>query len=454
MRIRGLLCTLSFFMLPLPASLAAETPAEFIALAFKAEEEAARKRSELDYKIGNRNTRYVIERVQPDRLHVVKRMANGDNGEIYVIDRQLFTKVEDGWRRSAAPPTLTGLPPALDQLKPYFAGLTEKMPQTIGGRRQRVFSGQTRWQAGPDWTEGLLEIWIDAQRRLPTRTSFAGSCSAVACSFTQTMTYDPGLVINAPTAIIRPNATQIYSAGANGKIAWRQHEDGLNGQGHLSAPIENTVDFSRFSAVTAAIGSTVVYAMEPNGDLWWFRHDGFRDGSPRWSKSAERIGNGWNSLDKIVAGENGVIYGRFPDGRLRWFRHLGYINGSNAWAPDRDVRQASDGWGRFTDIFAGSGGVLYGVEANGDLRWHKHEGHLAGENAWASEVPRVGNGWGNLKALMSPGQGIIYVVRPTGELVWYRHVGHAAGDSRFVGNLIIDTGWLQLRHSFATGSMD
>ena len=147
----------------------------------------------------------------------------------------------------------------------------------------------------------------------------------------------------------------------------------------------NTVDFSRFSTVTAAIGSPVVYAMVPNGDLWWFRHDGFRDGSPRWSKSAERIGNGWTIFDKIIAGEDGVIYGRFPDGRLRWHRHLAHADGSKVWAQDRDVRQASDGWGRFTDIFAGSGGVLYGIEPNGDLRWHKHEGYLTGENSWAPE---------------------------------------------------------------------
>jgi hypothetical protein len=250
---------------------------------------------------------------------------------------------------------------------------------------------------------------------------------------------------------------RIKAAPEQGVLEWHKHLDAITAETEtegLAGPSFVGDGWDKYQTIIPAIGSPVVYAMEPNGDLWWFRHDGFRDGSPRWTKSAERIGNGWTVFDKIIAGEDGVIYGRYPDGRLRWYRHLGHADGSRVWAQDRDVRQAADGWGRFTDIFAGSGGVLYGIEPNGDLRWHKHEGYLTGENSWAPEVPRVGNGWGNLKGVLSAGRGIIYAIWPTGELVRYNHFGHQTGENRHANSVVIDTGWQDSRRVFALSPKD
>jgi hypothetical protein len=252
---------------------------------------------------------------------------------------------------------------------------------------------------------------------------------------------------------------EVYAA-LEGKttLERRKHWQALSpdaGKNRFEGPIEvGEIEWSKYKTMTAAIGSPVVYAMEPNGDLYWLRHDGFKDGSDHWTKSKERIGNGWTIFDKIVAGENGVIYGRLPDGRLRWHRHLGFADGSNAWTEVRIVREASEGWGRFKEIFAGSGGVLYGILPNGDLMWHKHDDPLIGGNTWESDKPRVGNGWQDMKAVFSPGNGIIYAIRPTGELEWFRHLGYETGERRWADGVVIDRGWVDVKQQFALIAKD
>jgi hypothetical protein len=244
---------------------------------------------------------------------------------------------------------------------------------------------------------------------------------------------------------------------AAGIVDWFKHGQALAptpGTPRLRGPIATAVDWNKYSIVTAAVGSPVVYAMEPNGDLYWFRHDGYRSGAADWRRSRERIGNGWNSFDTIVAGENGVIYGRFPDGRLRWHRHLGHTDGSISWAEARVVREASEGWGNFIRIFAGSNGVLYGIQRNGDLMWHQHRDHQSGGPTFTAPKPRVGNGWQEMKAVFSVGRGIIYGVKPGGELTWFRHNGHTDGEFAWAANQDIAVGWGNFRHVFAFSPQD
>jgi hypothetical protein len=324
--------------------------------------------------------------------------------------------------------------------------LTERAAQTVAGRAQRVFSGTVKWQAGRGTVEGVLEILIDRQTKLPTRTSFVGHCAAAACSFTQSASYDAKLAVNVPSPILRPNAVQLYGARTDRKLVWRQHDNALTETGKLGDAVLNSVDLAgRFRTVIAAVGSPVVYAMEPNGDLFWLRHVGFRDGSSAW-KGPEKIGNGWTSFDKIIAGEDGVIYGRLPDGALRWHRHLGHADGSNSWAHPQLVGQ---GWGVFKDIVAGSNGVVYGIRRNGDLIWHRHVDHRDGGKTWADPPQNVGAGWQNFKSVFSPGGGIVYSVKTNGNLVWHRHHDHAVGDKNWSKPVTVGSGWSNLKHVFA-----
>jgi hypothetical protein len=255
------------------------------------------------------------------------------------------------------------------------------------------------------------------------------------------------------------NASELYKVRQDtaGTVDWFKHGQALAptpGTTRLRGPLATAVDWSKYSIVTAAVGSPVVYAMEPNGDLYWFRHDGYRAGAADWRRSPDKIGNGWNSFNTIVAGENGVIYGRLPDGRLRWHRHLGHDDGSIRWAEAKIVREAGEGWGNFIRIFAGSNGVLYGILGNGDLMWHQHRDHQSGGPAFTAPKPRVGNGWQEMKAVFSVGQGIIYGVKPGGELTWFRHNGHTDGEFVWAPNQDIAVGWGNFRHVFAFSPQD
>jgi hypothetical protein len=118
------------------------------------------------------------------------------------------------------------------------------------------------------------------------------------------------------------------------------------------------------------------------------------------------------------------------------------------------VREASEGWGNFKIIFAGSGGVLYGILPNGDLMWHQHRDHQSGGSSWAASVPRVGNGWQDMKAVFSVGRGVIYGIRPTGELAWFRHDGHATGQFVWAVDRNIASGWGDFQHVFAWSPND
>lgn len=74
-------------------------------------------------------------------------------------------------------------------------------------------------------------------------------------------------------------------------------------------------------------------------------------------------------------------------------------------------------------------GELYGVEANGDLRWYRYDG--AGRNGenptdWAANSRNtIGNGWAGFKFFCGGGDGILFGVEPDGDLRWYRYT---AGD--------------------------
>lgn len=75
-------------------------------------------------------------------------------------------------------------------------------------------------------------------------------------------------------------------------------------------------------------------------------------------------------------------------------------------------------------------GELYGVEANGDLRWYRYDGigqsTPEGLIGWAENSRNViGNGWNGFKFLCGGGDGTLFAVKPDGDLLWYQY---EAGD--------------------------
>jgi hypothetical protein len=98
----------------------------------------------------------------------------------------------------------------------------------------------------------------------------------------------------------------------------------------------------------------------------------------------------------------GELYGVEANGDLRWYRYDGVgqstPEGSIGWAPNsRNV--IGNGWHGFKFLCGGGDGILFGVEPNGDLRWYQYEAgdgveDPAGSRGWnANSRNVIGNGW-------------------------------------------------------------
>jgi hypothetical protein len=189
-----------------------------------------------------------------------------------------------------------------------------------------------------------------------------------------------------------------------------------------------------------------LYGVESNGDLRWYRYDGFGqhspDGAIGWaSNSRSIIGNGWNSFKFLCGGGGGVLFGVEPNGDLRWYRYdagdgLSDPAGSRGWAANsRNV--IGNGWHGFVSLVslpkAGrngtSGPTLFGVEPSGDLRWYRYLG--AGEPDRSGWHPNSRNVIGNgwqSFTILTGAGSDLFGVEPNGDLRWYRYLGAGEPD--------------------------
>ena len=179
--------------------------------------------------------------------------------------------------------------------------------------------------------------------------------------------------------------------------------------------------------IPAAIASTSpnvagasFYAVTNDGNLMWYRHDGFVNGEPRW-KGPVNVGNGWQSFKKIVSGGDGVLYGIGADGSLRWYRQ-------------NDVAEPA------TLLAAGGGG---GSRTSITAQTLKVPSHFTGPNV-------VGQNWGQFVHVISTGEGVIYAVDPQGKLWWYKHRGYLTGTQDWEGPKQVGNGWAAFKKIFSS----
>ncbi len=151
---------------------------------------------------------------------------------------------------------------------------------------------------------------------------------------------------------------------------------------------------------------------------------------------------------------NGVIYGIEADGDLLWYRHEGRGDGTPRWANGGSGLKVGNGW-QFDHVFQGGDGVIYAIEDDGDLLWYRHEGESDGTVRWAhgGSGRKVGNGW-RFDHVFSGGGGVIYAVAPdTKDLLWYRHEGRSDGTARWANRgrgRKVGNGW-NFEHVFGGG---
>jgi hypothetical protein len=160
----------------------------------------------------------------------------------------------------------------------------------------------------------------------------------------------------------------------------------------------------------------------------------------------------------LDAAHPAIIYGLGADGILRWYRHNGATQGVGAniagsWVGANNV---SADWAEFKQVFTGGNGVIYGIMQDGKLLWLRHAAFLTGEGAetpgaW-NETREVAAGWGEYRHAFSAGNGIIYAVTAEGQLLWFRHTGFADGEAQWAGPIALTDGWANYEQVFSGGN--
>jgi hypothetical protein len=217
-------------------------------------------------------------------------------------------------------------------------------------------------------------------------------------------------------------------------------------------------------------GRNTLYQIMPNGHLVWM----IWSYSPSQGKilnfHGQEVGQGWQNFIRVFGGHNPtggsdygglVIYAITASGDLLWYSHAGWVDGlpanqAGAWLGPVKV---GNGWQNFSHVFSGCEGVIYAVNANGDLLWYRHHGYQVGAgtdwpNAW--EGPKViAPGWTTsmvaaggtccggialhtLQTAAADCTGLIYVLFTNGDLKWYYHLTYMTG-----GQGLIDLGPLK-----------
>ncbi len=202
-------------------------------------------------------------------------------------------------------------------------------------------------------------------------------------------------------------------------------------------------------------GGNIIYGILPDGTLTWSLHQGFRAGigpqsgpeSVRAWSDTRIVGRGWGNYTNVFSGGGGIIYAITQAGKLLWFRHIDYTNGVKAFEGPREV--GSD-WNTYRHVFSGGNGILYAITQDGSLLWFRHIDYANGVKAF--EGPKVvGRGWGNFKNVFSTGDGIIYAITEDGKLQWRKYNGYLTGGGydTWQGPTEIATGWGGFRSVFA-----
>ena len=249
----------------------------------------------------------------------------------------------------------------------------------------------------------------------------------------------------------------IYAIPPNGILQWFRHEGARHGAFDWKGARPVGKGWSGWPAVIPG-GGDVIYAVNPSGDLIWYEHVGFNTGAGlqeagSWN-GRTAVNHGFGEYARIFSGGNGVIYGITHDGRLIWHRHHGVATGipvevAGSWSGPKEV---GVGWNGLSNVFGGGDGIIYGVNADGDLVWFNHLGHREGlghndAGGWSgNSVKPVGRGWSSFTTLFSSGNGVIYGLQHDGILRWHRHLGYQTGagletPGSWEGGIDVGWGW-------------
>jgi hypothetical protein len=183
--------------------------------------------------------------------------------------------------------------------------------------------------------------------------------------------------------------------------------------------------------------------VEKSGNLRWYK-DLAQDGTTNFApNSGAVVGTGWDNFNRVIDGGNGILYTIDAAGNLRWYKdtHRDGTPATASGAPSFDAPNngavIGSGWESFTQVFSGGDGVLYTVDALGNLHWYK-DTHRDGTPVTATGAPSfdapnntaiIGLGWNIYTTVISTGNGVIFGRDTAGDLWWYKDLARNGTDN-------------------------
>ena len=164
---------------------------------------------------------------------------------------------------------------------------------------------------------------------------------------------------------------------------------------------------------------------------------------------------------QLVPGGNGIIYAIQADGQLLWYRHTGWQTGANTWANGGAPRTIGTGWNRFVTVLANSDGQIFGFMADGTCRWYKYQvSNLStGAGTWAGggTGPVIGSGFDGFPRIIGGWNGEFLCIDNAGDLYWFQYLaGNGSGaENAWADNGLpqqVGSGWLPMKRAWAEDS--
>jgi hypothetical protein len=249
-----------------------------------------------------------------------------------------------------------------------------------------------------------------------------------------------------------------FGIAANGDLRWYRYtgrgQSDPSGQTNWHQNSGNAIGngWQSFKHVLGC-GDGVILGVHENGDLYWYSYDGHGEEDPSGSQgwhpnSGNVIGNGWHGFRHIFVSSRAgrppgrlAVFAATEEGDLRWYSYQGNgehdPSGATGWHPNSG-NVIGNGWQHFRHLHA-SGGVIFAVDAIGDLIWYAYQGNgehnPAGDTGWAANSGNpIGNGWHSFQHIFGGTDDsgsfghVLYGVTPAGEMRWYKYVGQGEAD--------------------------
>jgi hypothetical protein len=128
----------------------------------------------------------------------------------------------------------------------------------------------------------------------------------------------------------------------------------------------------------------------------------------------------------LVPGGNGIMYAIQADGNLYWYRHINWTTGTPAsWANSGSPRLIGTGWQKFRFVLAAADGQVFAFLPNGDLIWYRYilSDLNTGAGSWHSASgSRIGTQW-NFPRVIGGWNNVLYAQDGNGDLRWYKYTG-------------------------------